>query len=196
MNFWYDTYAFLGQAQLWSSSTALFSHRKKLQQHQTLQLRLAVARWGRVTQVWFRRWIIHSHEPRLLAVRLIFNSTCVSENLPPSTHQVPFPGENLTPASPQLCFLQTVRIALLFIEMTEMYRGNQVQCTLSCCVTGLGESLNIIRAVYQTPVLFSTDRNVFVAPSSKKTSQVLSWHWVSAQICYLVAYSLIIFLDF
>lgn len=59
----------------------------KMQKHQTVQIRIAVACRGRSTQAGFRGWIIHSHEPTLLAIRLIFNSTCVSENLPPSTHR-------------------------------------------------------------------------------------------------------------
>lgn len=97
--------------------------------------------WGRSTQAGFRRWIIQSHEPTL-AVRLIFNSTCVSENLPPSTHQDPFPRENLILASPQLCFLQTVTISLPWLVSYCMQGWQKctervwLYCTVGGCVAG------------------------------------------------------------
>lgn len=88
-----------------------------LQQHQTQRIRLAVAWWGCRYRGWPQRM---NNSPRpaptLCCETNIQQHLCVwkkkkIKNHPSSIHEVPFP---LPPekTSPQLCFLQTVRIAL------------------------------------------------------------------------------------
>lgn len=128
---WHPCLPWTGQC----CSTALVAG--KLQQHQPVQIRISVAWWGRGTQAGFRGWIIHSHENSLLVVSLIFNSTCMSENLSPSTHQVTFPwGKPHLPAVLSLNCENSSAVAGMLC-WDDMYWRRIVQCTVGCCVTGL-----------------------------------------------------------
>lgn len=98
----------------------------KDREHQTLQIRAAVALVRQSHTGWVQRM-----NNSLPCAQTLCCETNIQQHLCAwRGGGVLFPWENLSPASPRLCFLQIVRIPLPSAGMTDSSRGSPVWCTL------------------------------------------------------------------